>query len=48
MQDFTYSTEPYIVLNFQGRQDEDELDPTLAAAPPGEEGLFISHAAQCS
>jgi hypothetical protein len=64
-QDFTYSTKPCIVLNFQGRQDllenvendvdmtdldasnwidEDELDPTLAAAPPGEEGFFISHA----
>ena len=24
--------------------DEDELDPTLAAAPPGEEGFFISYA----
>jgi hypothetical protein len=24
--------------------DEDELAPTLAAAPPGEEGFFISHA----
>ena len=62
MQYFTYSTEPCIVLNFQGRQDllefgendvdmdasnwidEDELDTTLTAAPPGEEGFFISHA----
>jgi hypothetical protein len=24
--------------------DVDELDSTLAAAPPGEEGFFISHA----
>ena len=24
--------------------DEDDLDMTLAAAPPGEEGFFISHA----
>jgi hypothetical protein len=24
--------------------DEDELDATLTAAPPGEEGFFISHA----
>ena len=24
--------------------DKDDLDTTLAAAPPGEEGFFISHA----